>query len=32
LKLEVISYEANDCPLCKNGKIELVKPWSRKVF
>jgi orotate phosphoribosyltransferase len=26
LKLEVISYEANDCPLCKNGKIELVKP------
>lgn len=32
LKLEAISYEANDCPLCKNGKIELVKPGSRKVF
>jgi orotate phosphoribosyltransferase len=32
LKLEVISYEANDCPLCKNYKIELVKPGSKKVF
>jgi orotate phosphoribosyltransferase len=32
LKLEVVSYEPNDCPICKEGKIELVKPGSRKVF
>jgi orotate phosphoribosyltransferase len=31
LKLEVVSYESNDCPLCKGGKIELVKPGSRKI-
>ncbi len=28
---EVISYEENECPICKEGKIELVKPGSRKV-
>ena len=30
LKLEVISYQPDECPLCKKG-IELVKPGSRKV-
>jgi len=30
LKLEVISYQPEECPLCKKG-IELVKPGSRKV-
>lgn len=30
LKLEVISYHPDECPLCKKG-IELVKPGSRKV-
>jgi orotate phosphoribosyltransferase len=31
LKLEVVSFGPNDCPLCKDGKIELVKPGSRKI-
>lgn len=30
VKLDVISYEPDECPLCKEG-IELVKPGSRKV-
>ena len=30
LKLEVISYQPDECPLCKKG-IELLKPGSRKV-
>ena len=30
LQLEVISYEAGDCPLCREG-LELVKPGSRKI-
>ena len=29
LKLEVISYQPDECPLCKKG-IELLKPGSRK--
>ena len=32
LKLDVVSYEADDCVLCKDGIIDLVKPGSRKVF
>ncbi len=32
LKLDVISYEADNCNICKEGKIDLVKPGSRKVF
>lgn len=31
LTVEVISYPAEDCPLCKENKIPLVKPGSRKV-
>lgn len=31
LTTEVISYDSEDCPLCREGKLELVKPGSRKV-
>lgn len=31
LTVEVISYPAEDCSLCKENKIPLVKPGSRKV-
>lgn len=31
LKVEVISYPADNCPLCAENKIPLVKPGSRKV-
>lgn len=30
LMVEVISYPPDDCPLCKENKIQLVKPGSRK--
>ena len=30
IKLDVVSYAADECPLCKEG-IELVKPGSRKI-
>lgn len=26
----IISYEANNCPICKNGTLPLIKPGSRK--
>lgn len=32
LRLEAVSYLPEDCALCKEGKIELVKPGSRKLF
>lgn len=32
LKLDVFSFDPDDCPLCKDAKIELIKPGSRKVF
>lgn len=32
LKLDVVSYEPDNCPICKEGKLELIKPGSRKVF
>ncbi|MCX4362615.1 MAG: orotate phosphoribosyltransferase [Clostridia bacterium] len=32
ISMEVVSYEADECPLCKEGKIELSKPGSRTVF
>lgn len=28
---EIISYDANECPICKEGSIPLVKPGSRKL-
>lgn len=31
ISMEVIAYEADECPLCKEGKIELVKPGSRNI-
>lgn len=30
IKLEIEVHEADNCPLCKEGKIELVKPGSRE--
>lgn len=29
--VEVIAWEANECPLCKDAELPLVKPGSRKV-
>ena len=29
LSMDVVSYEAADCPLCREGKLALVKPGSR---
>lgn len=31
IKIEVEAYEADECPLCKEGKIPVVKPGSRKI-
>ena len=31
LSMDIKSYEAEECPLCKAGEIELVKPGSRKI-
>lgn len=31
LSMEVKSYEANECPLCKEGKVPAVKPGSRNL-
>ena len=31
LSMDIKSYEAGECPLCKAGEIELVKPGSRKI-
>ncbi|NLP48803.1 MAG: orotate phosphoribosyltransferase [Clostridiales bacterium] len=28
---DVSSWEPQDCPICKEGKLELVKPGSRKI-
>ena len=30
LAVDVISYEATQCPICREGKLPLVKPGSRK--
>lgn len=32
LKLDVVPYEPNDCVICKEGELALVKPGSRKIF
>lgn len=32
ISVKVEAYEAENCPLCKEGNIELVKPGSRKKF
>ena len=30
IKLDIQVHDADECPLCKEGKIELVKPGSRE--
>lgn len=32
ISMDIVSYEESECPLCKEGKIELVKPGSRQIF
>ncbi len=32
ISMEVVSYEPDECPICKEGKIDLIKPGSRVVF
>lgn len=29
IRLNIVSFEEKECPLCKEGKVELVKPGSR---
>ena len=31
IKLDITAYDPEDCPLCKDGSIELVKPGSREM-
>ncbi len=31
LSIEIASYEKEECPLCKEGKIPAIKPGSRKM-
>ena len=31
VKLDIGTYDADQCPMCKDGKEELVKPGSRKI-
>lgn len=31
ISMKVESWEADNCPLCKEGKVQLVKPGSRKL-
>jgi len=31
LAIEVLSYEAQECPICKEGTIPLIKPGSRGI-
>ncbi|WBW98910.1 orotate phosphoribosyltransferase [Oceanirhabdus sp. W0125-5] len=30
-EINIESYDAEECPICKEGKIEIVKPGSRKI-
>ncbi|OJU08668.1 MAG: orotate phosphoribosyltransferase [Clostridiales bacterium 43-6] len=32
ISMKIESFEAENCPICKEGKLELVKPGSRKKF
>lgn len=32
ISMDVVSYEPDECPICKEGKLPLVKPGSRQVF
>jgi orotate phosphoribosyltransferase len=31
LKLDIQTYEADECPICKAGKLPLEKPGSREI-
>ncbi len=31
IKVDVQSWEAGDCPMCKEGKTQAIKPGSRKI-
>lgn len=31
ISMDVVSYEAEDCPLCKEGKLPAIKPGSRNI-
>ncbi len=31
ISMDVASYDADECPICKAGKLPLVKPGSRKI-
>jgi orotate phosphoribosyltransferase len=31
LTADVVSYEPEECPICKEGKLPLIKPGSRKI-
>lgn len=31
LSMEIVAYDPEDCPLCKEGKLPVVKPGSRQV-
>ena len=30
-KADIVTYEKDDCPLCKEGKLEAIKPGSRSL-
>lgn len=32
IKLEIKAWDAEDCPVCKEGKVKLIKPGSRGNF
>lgn len=32
ISMDVVSYDPEECPLCKEGKIDLIKPGSRQIF
>ena len=32
ISMDVVSYEPEDCPICKEGNLPLVKPGSRQIF
>ena len=32
ISMDVVSYEPEECPMCKEGKLDLVKPGSRQIF
>lgn len=31
IKLQIDTFEAKDCPICREGKLDLIKPGSRNI-